>query len=141
MLRGEKCVVCGKDGERHHIVYKSQGGLDFPLNYVYLCDEHHRGINGPHKNRKIDLKYKLAMQKKIEELLPNEYYKLKDLIRLLQINQRQAKSMTKNFKLYKEGYKTKDVIKRIMGGVFYYEDMLNDYYDESLYKLLEERVK
>ncbi|MCR3760124.1 HNH endonuclease [Clostridium felsineum] len=140
-MRGEKCVVCGKDGERHHIVYKSQGGLDFPLNYVYLCDEHHRGINGPHKNRKVDLYYKLQMQKQLCSILTNEYYKIKDLIKLLQINQRQAKIMTRNFKLYKEGYSKKDIIKRIMGGAFYYKDMLKDYYDESLYSLLEERIK
>ncbi|KHD35647.1 hypothetical protein NL50_12915 [Clostridium acetobutylicum] len=140
-MRGEKCVVCGKDGERHHIVYKSQGGLDFPLNYVYLCDEHHRGINGPHKDRKVDLQYKLKMQKSLESILTNEYYKIKDLIKLLQINQRQAKIMTRNFKLYKEGYRKRDIIKRIMGGTFYYSDMLSDYYDDSLYSLLEERIK
>lgn len=130
-MRGERCVVCGKDGERHHIVYKSQGGLDFPLNYVYLCAEHHRGVNGPHKNRKVDLEYKLDMQRRIERILTNDYYKMKDFMELLHINKRQAKVITSDFRLYKEGYKTIDIIKRIMGGKLYHDYMLSDNYDES----------
>lgn len=130
-MQGEKCAVCDKEGERHHIVYKSQGGLDFPLNYVYLCAEHHRGVNGPHKNRKIDLKYKIEMQKKIEQILTDDFYKLKDFMELLHINKRQAKLITKDFKLYKEGYRKKDIIRRIMGGKLYYDYMLDDNYDES----------
>lgn len=128
---GEKCAVCDREGERHHIVYKSQGGLDFPLNYVYLCSWHHRGVNGPHKNRRVDLEYKIEMQKKIEKILVRDFYKMKDFMELLHINKRQAKIITKDFRLYKEGYRTKDIIKRIMGGRLYYDYMLEDNYDDS----------
>ena len=41
--------------ERHHIVYRSQGGLDFEMNYKYLDSNSHRGINGPHRNKETDL--------------------------------------------------------------------------------------
>lgn len=44
--------------EKHHIVFKSQMGLDFELNYKYLTSEDHRGNEGPHKNREKNLEYK-----------------------------------------------------------------------------------
>lgn len=45
----EICEVpgCGKPGQRHHIVFRSQGGLDIPVNYKYLCPEHHTGNESP----------------------------------------------------------------------------------------------
>ena len=37
----EICEVkgCNQPGQRHHIVFRSQGGLDFKLNYKYLCPD------------------------------------------------------------------------------------------------------
>lgn len=40
--------------EKHHIVFKSQGGLDFDLNYKYLDSNSHRGNLGPHKNKETE---------------------------------------------------------------------------------------
>ena len=91
-----RCQICGKPAERHHIVYKSQGGVDFPLNFKYLCPEHHRGEYGPHKNRKLDLKYKLEMQHKLEKLLYKKFYTLDELITLLQINKGMLKKLLKD---------------------------------------------
>lgn len=136
-LQGENCVVCGKAGERHHIVYKSEDGIDFPLNYIYLCSEHHRGKSGPHRNKKIDLTYKLQFQKKLLNILKKEYYSLEELARLLEMNTSHAKTIFKDFRLYKEGYKTSEIIKRLMGGKLYYDVMLDDYYDNS-WNILEE---
>ena len=42
---------CNQPGQRHHIVFRSQGGLDFKLNYKYLCPEHHTGNESPQKER------------------------------------------------------------------------------------------
>lgn len=131
LLHGEKCIVCGKEGERHHIIFKSDKGIDFPLNYVYLCAEHHRGKNGPHKNRKIDLTYKLQLQKKLGVILEKEYYCADELIKLLELNNSQVKTICKSFKHYKEGYKKTEIIKHLMGGRLYYDVMLDDYYDSS----------
>lgn len=136
-LQSENCVVCGKVGERHHIVYKSEKGIDFSLNYIYLCSEHHRGKNGPHKNKKIDLTYKLQFQEKLRNILQKEYYSLEELTKLLTLNNSHAKTIFKNFKYYKEGYKTSDIIKRLMGGKLYYDVMLDEYYDSS-WNILEE---
>lgn len=124
-----RCEICGKQADKHHIVYRCQGGVDFPLNFRYLCSEHHRGKNGPHKSRKLDLEYKLEMQKNIEKLLNKDYYNLDELVGLLQINKGMLKRLLKEYRLYKEGYRSSDIIYRLMGKKTYTEDMLEEYYD------------
>ncbi|WP_406543095.1 HNH endonuclease [Clostridium ljungdahlii] len=124
-----KCQICGKPADKHHIVYRYQGGVDFPLNFKYLCSEHHRGKSGPHKNRKLDLLYKVEMQQKLEKLLYKEFYMLDELVNLLQINKGMLKKLLKEYKLYKEGYRSFDVIYRLMGKKKYTEYMLQEYYD------------
>jgi hypothetical protein len=124
-----KCQICGKPADKHHIVYRSQGGVDFPLNFKYLCSEHHRGKSGPHKNRKLDLLYKVEMQQKLEKLLYKDFYTLDELVNLLQINKGMLKKLLKECKLYKEGYRSFDVIYRLMGKKRYTEYMLEEYYD------------
>lgn len=63
------CIVCGSPyPEVHHVLFgpnrkhSDKYGLVIPL-----CAEHHRGNNGPHMNRKIDLHYKEQAQRKFEE--------------------------------------------------------------------------
>ncbi|MDF2882529.1 MAG: hypothetical protein K0R54_3086 [Clostridiaceae bacterium] len=124
-----KCEVCGKAADKHHIVYRSQGGVDYELNFKYLCSEHHRGKNGPHKDRNLDLQYKLELQSKIKQLLKNEYYSIDELVQILKINKGMMKRLLKNFKLYKEGYKSSDVIFRLMGCKEYSEEMLYEFCD------------
>lgn len=124
-----KCEICGKLADKHHIVYRSQGGVDFPLNFKYLCSEHHRGKNGPHKSRKIDLEYKLELQYKLQKLLYKEFYTLDELVKLIQINKGMLKKLLREYKLYKEGYKSVDVIFRLMGRKKYTQYMLEEYYD------------
>ncbi|MCY6356674.1 HNH endonuclease [Clostridium sp. ZS2-4] len=115
----KECCICGKTGEKHHIVFKNQGGIDIPLNYIYLCAEHHRGEFGPHKNRVIDIAYKTKMQNELMRLLSKDYYCMDELIKLLKINPFQAKIIQKDLNLYKLGFKKLDIIKRIMGRKLY----------------------
>lgn len=124
-----KCEICGKVADKHHIIYRSQGGIDFPLNFKYLCNEHHRGKLGPHKCRKLDLEYKLQLQNKLEMLLSKEFYNLDELVHILSINKGMLRKLLKDFKLYKEGYKKKDIIFRLMGKKAYNKYMLEDFYD------------
>lgn len=123
------CEICGKKSDIHHIVYRSEGGYNFELNYKYLCDEHHRGKDGPHRNKKVDLKYKLELQEKLYELLSKEYYKQEDIKIILSLNVNQVKRLVRNLKLYKEGYKSSDVIFEIMGDKKYDSSMLEEYED------------
>lgn len=118
------CEICNAPADIHHIVHRSEGGFDIKLNYKYLCPYHHRGKYGPHHSKEVDLRYKLDLQNKLYEMLPKEYYYFKELSLVLNIPNNTLKRITKNLKLYKEGYKKADIIFKIMGEKFYTEEML-----------------
>lgn len=105
--------------EKHHIVFKSQGGLDFEFNYKYLTSEAHRGDLGPHKCRKTDLRYKRELQEKLEKVLHKDYYQIEELIKILGLKEKQAYKAFRKLQVYKKGYDTQDIIKRLMGGRSY----------------------
>lgn len=117
------------EGDIHHIVHKHEGGLDFPLNYKCLCAKHHRGKNGPHRNKKVDIQYKLELQEKLEAILCNSFYTMEQSIELLNLNRCKVKKILKDLKINKEGYKNQDIIFRLMGRTHYHEYMLEDYED------------
>lgn len=122
-----RCEVCGKPADKHHIIHKCEGGLDFPMNYKYLCFEHHHGRKGPHKDNTTDLYYKLELQDKLKNLLQDEFYTLDKLTSLLEINCRPLKKLLKDCRLYKEGYRANDIIFSLMGRNLYHEYMLEEY--------------
>ena len=124
-----ECEVCGRTADKHHIVYRCQGGVDFPLNFKYLCSEHHRGKMGPHKSRRVDLECKIEMQYKLNNILNKDYYNIDDLVVLLEISKGVLKRLLKDCRLYKEGYKKSDIIYRLMGNKIYTEDMVEEYYN------------
>jgi len=124
-----RCEICGSLADKHHIVFRSQGGVEFPLNIKYLCHEHHRGKDGPHKNRNTDLQYKLQLQKNLKILLNKKYYKFEEVVAILQINKGMMKRLLKDLKLYKEGYKASDIIYRLMGNENFHEHMLEEFYE------------
>lgn len=105
--------------EKHHIVFKSQGGLDFELNYKHLTSEQHRGNDGPHLNKKTDLKYKLELQEKLETLLDKSHYETEELIKILGLRKQQAKRAFRKLPVYRKGMNREDVIRRLMGGRMY----------------------
>ena len=105
--------------EKHHIIFKSQGGLDFELNYKHLTTEDHKGNNGPHKNRKTDLKYKKELEYKLRELLIERYYTVEDLKNILGLKSRQAYKAFRQVENTSKGMRREDVIKRLLGGRFY----------------------
>lgn len=118
------CEVCGKPyAELHHIIFRSQAGYltNVPVNFKYLCAEHHRGNNSPHRNRKIDLQYKRELQAKLEKLLNRDYYTIDQLKNTLDISKKEAEKVVNKTPLYKEGYAREDILKRLMGGRLYDE--------------------
>ncbi len=140
LFRGDylsySCEICKKDGDIHHIVHRSEGGLDFKLNYKYLCPNHHRGKNGPHKNKFVDLNYKLEMQIALESTLKKEFYSLDEIYELTHIKKNQLKKLSKNLKLYKEGYMSKDIIFELMGRKKYSKEYIEDLLIEELFSHL-----
>lgn len=116
------CEICGKPySELHHVIFRSQCKYleNLHINFKYLCPEHHRGKNGPHMNRKIDLKYKKEYQAKIEKLIVNDYYTLEQLKNILQVSKKECEKIVSKCRLYKEGYKKEDIIKRLLGDRYY----------------------
>jgi hypothetical protein len=122
-----RCEICGREADQHHIVHRCEGGLSFPLNIKYLCKDHHRGKKGPHKDNTVDLQYKLELQRKLKDILCKEYYFIEELTFLLEIKRRILKKLLKDFRLHKEGYRSEDIIFRLMGNRSYEEYMLEDY--------------
>ena len=112
------CKICQKEADIHHIIHKHEGGLDIEINYMYLCEEHHRGKDGPHRNIEVDIEYKLLLQDKLYKLLPRDYYNSKEISTILNISSNIVKRITKNMKLYKEGYLNTDIILFLMGGTY-----------------------
>lgn len=127
------CEVCNKKADIHHIIHRHEGGLDIEINYMYLCEEHHRGKDGPHKNLEIDIEYKLALQNKLFEMLPKNYYTQKEISSILNISSNIAKRITKNMKLYKEGYSKRDIIISLMGGTLYSIETLENIRIDKLF--------
>ncbi|MBE6063387.1 MAG: HNH endonuclease [Clostridium butyricum] len=118
------CEICNAPADIHHIVHRSEGGFDIEINYKYLCPYHHRGKSGPHHSKETDLRYKIDLQNKLYEILNKDYYSFKELSQILNIPNNTLKRITKDLKLYKEGYKKSDIILKIMGNKFYTEEML-----------------
>ena len=107
------CEICNSPADIHHIIHRSEGGFDIELNYMYLCPTHHRGKLGPHHCKEV-----------LFDLLKKEYYSFKELAVVLNVSKNILKRITKDLKLYKEGYKKLDIIIKLMGGKLYSEDMI-----------------
>lgn len=105
--------------ERHHIIYKSQLGLDFPMNYKYLSAMDHRGNNGPHMDRETDLKYKRELEQNLIDTLTDEKYRVDELIEILELDDEQAYKSFKQVNKTSKGMAREDIIKRLLGGRFY----------------------
>lgn len=125
----EFCEVCGRKADIHHIIHKSEGGMDINLNYKFLCPEHHRGKFGPHRNRSVDLEYKLELQNKLESVFTKDYYTLEEVIAVLGLNKGKGKKFVHSFKIKKEGYKKNDIVFKLLGSMEYNELMLQEYND------------
>lgn len=105
--------------ERHHLVFRSQGGLDFPLNYRYLTASAHRGNLGPHMDRSIDLKYKKELELNLRKILGEKRYNKDELVQLLGLDKKQAEKAFKKVYDNGSGMDKELIIKRLMGGRFY----------------------
>ena len=127
------CKICQKEADIHHIIHKHEGGLDIEINYMYLCEEHHRGKDGPHRNIEVDIEYKLLLQDKLYKLLPRNYYNSKEISTILNISSNIVKRITKNMKLYKEGYLNTDIILFLMGGTYYTVEKLENIKMDKLF--------
>ncbi|MBU5331436.1 HNH endonuclease [Anaerocolumna aminovalerica] len=105
---------------RHHIVFRSQGGLDFNLNFAHLTYEEHEGNDGPHLNRERDLELKTDLQEELFELFKEDSYTIEEISRLLGKSKRYFEKHFKRVPMAAGRYKREEIIKKLMGGKFYF---------------------
>lgn len=106
--------------ELHHIVFRSQGGLNFKLNLILLSIEEHKGDDGPHKNRQRDLELKQRLQEQLFEMFHrDELYTLKEIALKLGMREKTLYKPFKRVDMTAGEYLGLNVVKRLMGGRFY----------------------
>ena len=105
--------------EKHHIIFKSQGGLDFPLNFKYLSAIDHRGNESPHMNRSVDLEYKQQLERDLRNALIDACYTIEEAIQILELKPKQAYKAFKRVRDIGEGMDREDIIFRLLGNRFY----------------------
>lgn len=104
--------------EKHHIIFKSSGGLDFDLNYKYLTAIKHRGNNGPHMDRETDLQYKMELEERLRAIFKRDSYLLSEVIELLGLDIKQAKKAFKRLESV-DGIEREDIIYKLLGDRYY----------------------
>ena len=106
------------------------------MNFKYLCAEHHKGSNGPHKNRYVDLTYKLEVQDKLFQLFSKEFYTEKEIQHNLKTTPTTARKICKKLRIYKDGYSSRELIQRLMGNRLYTREQLKEVEYENPWKVV-----
>lgn len=68
------CFICGRYGTEIHHIFFGNANRKISDRYglvVGLCYNHHRGNEGAHHNRELDLMLKRTAQTRFNELYPN----------------------------------------------------------------------
>ena len=67
------CFVCGRYGtEKHHVFFGNNRKLSDKYGMIVgLCYDHHRGNNGVHFNKELDLRLKKMGQERFTEIYPD----------------------------------------------------------------------
>lgn len=111
---------CNKPGQKHHIVFKSQGGMDIKINYKYLCIEHHSsGKAAVHNNHEFDLELKRNMQETLYKMLTKDKYTIDEIAEIISCSRNNLEKKLKTVKSIEGYYKKEDIIRKIMGDRLY----------------------
>ena len=109
--------------EKHHIVFRSQGGCDFYYNIIELPTGLHKGRRGPHMCRETDVFLKRSVQEALFAELETERKTAEEIVHLCcPMNRRSEKKLyqrLKSAKNYGGKYEPEDAVRAIMGGKLY----------------------
>ena len=113
-----KCYECNKKAGKHHIVFKGSKTIIIymSINEIPLCKSCHHQL---HRNKDMDIKYKLLLQNKLRNLFANEYYNLYEIKSILRISSYQLQSLDKAISKHSVTYSQEEIIKYLMGGQLY----------------------
>ncbi len=104
---------------KHHIVFRSQGGLDYGMNLIDLSLEDHEGSSGPHQNREVDLQLKTDLQDSLFELFAEDEYTVDEIAKALGKSKRYIEKRFRKVKNFAGIYQKEDIIRKLMGGKLY----------------------
>lgn len=105
---------------KHHIVFRSQGGLDTKMNlHNYSGYEDHEGKGGPHQSREEDLRLKRELQEEYYRVFSKKEYSLEEIAEKLERTERYIFKSFKRVKCWIGKYNQEDIIRHLMGGKLY----------------------
>lgn len=106
---------------KHHIVFRSQGGLDIEMNYhMFQGYEDHEGPGSPHQCREKDLELKTGLQSEYFELFGDkEEYTIEEIAQKLGKSRNYIEKNFRRVQNWCQIYKREDIIRKLMGGKLY----------------------
>ncbi len=106
----------------HHIVFRSQGGLDIADNIKELSYSEHLGNNSPHMSKEINLKYKGDLQAEYYHLFYKEQYTIEDIAKILHKSEKYIYKHFRKVKNIAGIYQKEDIIRKLMGDKLYVKE-------------------
>ena len=119
----DECEKSGvyKNGQLHHIVHRSAASYmkHIKTNFKYLCLNHHTGAEGVHQHPEKDHQYKQELELKLKLIFSKDYYTYKEIKDILEASDNSTKAIIKTLIRHKEGFKSEDIVRHLMGGRSY----------------------
>lgn len=106
----------------HHIVFRSQGGLDINDNLIQLSYQEHLGNNSPHLNNDINLHYKETLQSEYYQLFNKAEYTIPEIAKLLSKSEKYINKHFRKVNNFAGVYQREDIIRKLMGGKLYIKE-------------------
>ncbi len=111
---------CDAPAHKHHIVFRSHGGLDNELNLKPLCAFHHElDKDSPHRCRATDLKYKAELQDTYYEIFEDRPYSVSEIAQIIGLSLKKTEKAFLKVPNVAGEYEKEDIIRRLMGGRLY----------------------
>lgn len=104
---------------KHHIVFRSQGGLDTEANLIELTYDAHEGTNSPHQSRDTDLQLKKNLQEYYYERFYKDEYTIPEIAAILKKSESYIEKHFRKVKNHAGVYRKEDIIRKLMGGKIY----------------------
>lgn len=111
---------CSSMGQQHHIVFRSQGGMNIDINYAYLCPAHHTGTKAAvHNNREFDLRLKRNMQEELFRKFTDDEYTIEKISKIIGYDKRRLDKRFRKVRQRAGTFQKEDIIRELMGGRLY----------------------
>ena len=104
---------------KHHIVFRSQGGLDTRDNLIKLTYEQHERNGSPHQSREADLVLKKQLQDYYHDRFDEDEYSIGEIAQILGKSEQYIQKHFRKVKNFAGTYKREDIIRKLMGGKLY----------------------